>query len=417
MRTCDSCGHEIEDGWSFCGNCGRPQPATGSRDEDVQAAGAEEALVLFVSLFLPWLGLGFFGSASGISAHGWLFLVMLECLGVLGYLAWTAARPSVSLAPAHWQGLIAATGFASFLTLLGVLISPSGSSLEFGAIVALGGAGAALAGAITTRLAMKRQPPTTPITEAPITQGRPTGAAAPGADSGKKAPQIGRGAIRLLRWGASLAFLGWAVWLISLWKAAHPPSGSLSCTIGQPAPIPDYGPCTPALQRELQQFSSAGNQFAASQWPDYHLNLAWTGLVLACQRRRADRRLPVPRSPAARSPLPVSVLQRTQLAKRVLVTAQDVARRHPARRFRRTGRDRRADRANRPSAGLGDRLRRASAMAVASRSMPRPSATPAPRGPPVLRLCALSDLRSGRLCAQRRSASGSNVLGLWASGY
>ncbi len=398
MSTCDHCGHAIEDDWSFCGTCGRPvvspaagepgirsaaglgepappapAPAPGAGRADgaatavlgktvpggpSQQAGqldparlqaamirmrrsdltvAAGAFVLFVSLFLPWFGLGYLGSVSGISAHGWLFLVMLDCLAVLGYLAWTAARPRLAAAPAHWQGLLAATGFAALLTLLGLLVSPAGSSLQLGAVVAVGGAAAALGGAIATSLVMGREPagdddirkldlvvigaelarrwrahaslqtsspapvpqapvpqapvpqapvpqapvPQAPVSQAPVSQDQPAGAAVRRPAGNDAARPVGRGAIRVLAWGGTLALIGWAAWLVSVWKAAHAATSSLSCTIGQPAPIPGYGTCTPAVQKVLQQFSAASSQIAAGQWPDYHLDLAWAGLVLA----------------------------------------------------------------------------------------------------------------------------------------
>jgi len=47
-------------------------------------------LLLFISLFLPWFtyNIGFgYGSVSvdGLG-HGWMYLVLLVCLGILGYL-------------------------------------------------------------------------------------------------------------------------------------------------------------------------------------------------------------------------------------------------------------------------------------------------------------------------------------------
>ena len=124
------------------------------RSDRVVAIGA---FVLFVSLFLPWFGFGFGGSVSGLDAHGWLFLVLLACLGLLGYLAWTAVRLGMAQTAAHWQGLIGMTGFSSLLTLIALVVSPSGSSLQIGAILALGGAGTSLAGAIATRYAVVRE--------------------------------------------------------------------------------------------------------------------------------------------------------------------------------------------------------------------------------------------------------------------
>jgi len=313
------------------------------RSDQVVAGGA---LVLLVSLFLPWFGFAYGGFSSGLSAHGWLILVLLSCIGLLAYLGWRAVRTEASSpSAAHWQGLIVVTCLSCLLTVIGVTASPPFSSLRIGAIIALVAALASVGGAVATRFGLLRAgvtspggqrwpllavigdllgrlpaaiksasvPPATqrpapagsraatetgtqPLTkravsvpagtavaaeaaqtraDSPTTARRHTGVAA-------QAPRLaGRRAVQVIGWGGSLALLGWAVWLVSLWKAAHPPSASLSCTIGQPAPVPGYGTCTPAVQKILADLSSGSNQSVASQWPDYHMNLAGIGVALA----------------------------------------------------------------------------------------------------------------------------------------
>lgn len=82
---------------------------------------------------------------------------------------------------------------------------------------------------------------------------------APSAADGKKTPTAGRGAVPAVIWGAFLALLGWMVWLITLWGPTHGGQG-----------YGDFG-------QAYQQFASAVGQLL----PDYHLDLAGTGLAVA----------------------------------------------------------------------------------------------------------------------------------------
>lgn len=365
MDGCARCGYELDNTWRYCGRCGWSRPAvpdgetaarpslvarharTGTppdrprlptmmtrlrRSDQAVAIGV---FVLAVSLFLPWFGFAFGGSLSGFGAHGWLFLILLACAGVLGYLVSVAVRPGTTLAPAHWQGLITATGFSAFLTVIALLDSPTGASLRLGAILALGGALTSLAGAITTRQTLVRsaasdvssqgmnlitatvrllgrirtavegspapapaplpdaRPPYRPQAEAtagpawrtgpaeaqvtrPTSQGRSGSPAPPAADDSNKTP---RGAVITVGWGGSLALLGWGIWMVSVWGSSHPAGAGLRCTIGQS--VPGYGTCTPALQQVLGDLTSASNSFASQVLPNYHLGLAGTGIAVA----------------------------------------------------------------------------------------------------------------------------------------
>lgn len=115
--------------------------------------GAAE-LVLFIALFLPWFSYnaGGFGpvslSASALDAKGWMYLVFLVALGLMGYLIlramWDGARPPLP----HWQALTGATGLALLLTLLAFLTKPVGTSWSFGAYLGLVAAIVALVGSI-----------------------------------------------------------------------------------------------------------------------------------------------------------------------------------------------------------------------------------------------------------------------------
>lgn len=70
------------------------------RQGDLAVGGA--TLVLFVALFLPWFTFSVAGVAvpflpeSALGAHGWMYLVVLSSLGIVGYLVrramWEDAR-------------------------------------------------------------------------------------------------------------------------------------------------------------------------------------------------------------------------------------------------------------------------------------------------------------------------------------
>ena len=85
---------------------------------------------------------------------------------------------------------------------------------------------------------------------------------APSAADGKKTPTAGRGAVPAVIWGATLALLGWMIWLITLWGPTH------ALDAGQG--YGDFG-------QAYQQFASAAGRLL----PDYHLDLAGTGLAVA----------------------------------------------------------------------------------------------------------------------------------------
>ena len=103
------------------------------------------SLVTMVSIWLPWYsvstGLGSY-SASGTSGHGWLWLVFVLDLVILGYLAMCAGwdEPPVKLPVSHAMLLIAATGLQLLLILLAFAIVPYqnlGVGWDFGAFIGL----------------------------------------------------------------------------------------------------------------------------------------------------------------------------------------------------------------------------------------------------------------------------------------
>lgn len=106
-------------------------------------------LVLLVSLFLPWFGISLLGisaEADGLTAHGYLYLVLIVCLAITGYLAAAGLTELPAGFPlTHRQRLLAATGLNAALVLLAFLIKPTATSWRFGAFAAVIAALAALA--------------------------------------------------------------------------------------------------------------------------------------------------------------------------------------------------------------------------------------------------------------------------------
>jgi len=110
-------------------------------------------LIMMISLFLPWFsvnlgGLGALGtaSASGTTAHGWLWIVFLIGLATLVYLIAVAGfqRFPVTLPLRHELLLLIATGLDLLLVLIGFLAMPGNGGdsdikigWDFGAFIAL----------------------------------------------------------------------------------------------------------------------------------------------------------------------------------------------------------------------------------------------------------------------------------------
>jgi hypothetical protein len=142
----------------------QPGPALAYRFEaarwtmaDRIAGGA--TLVLFISLFLPWFsvsaGFGNFTASSSVdalTAHGYLYLVLLLALAMLGYLFVYAGLDNMPALPLrHEQILAAAAAVNLLLVLIGMLAMPGGGSSlvkvswDFGAFLGLAAAIVAVA--------------------------------------------------------------------------------------------------------------------------------------------------------------------------------------------------------------------------------------------------------------------------------
>lgn len=101
-------------------------------------------IVLFISLFLSWFGITVIGitvTASGVSAHGYLYIVMIICILEVAYLVLRAGwdRLPVSATIPHLTVMMSATIVNLVLVFIGFIFKPGGSGVgwEFGAFLAL----------------------------------------------------------------------------------------------------------------------------------------------------------------------------------------------------------------------------------------------------------------------------------------
>jgi hypothetical protein len=102
------------------------------------------SVLLLISLFLSWFGITVIGvhlTASGTSAHGWLWLVFFICLAILAYLVCIAGWGNLPFAPQipHLTAMIVATVVNFVLVFIAFIDKPGGSGVgwEFGAFLAL----------------------------------------------------------------------------------------------------------------------------------------------------------------------------------------------------------------------------------------------------------------------------------------
>ena len=172
--TCPNCQTVIAEGTANCPGCGTP--LAGAAPASPAAAGAAPTspppspkpqvkfdlaalsqtdrivgggtIILFIALFLPWfsVNLGIVSaSASGLTAHGYLYITLIVALGVIGLLAAEALgiwKLPASSALSRDQILLIATVVNFVLVLIAFLLKPGGSGVgwSFGAFVALAAA-------------------------------------------------------------------------------------------------------------------------------------------------------------------------------------------------------------------------------------------------------------------------------------
>jgi hypothetical protein len=101
-------------------------------------------VVLFISLFLAWFGLTVIGitvTASGVSAHGYLYIVMIICILEIAYLVLRAGWDELPISAnlPHLTVMMAATIVNLVLVFIGFIFKPGGSGVgwQFGAFLAL----------------------------------------------------------------------------------------------------------------------------------------------------------------------------------------------------------------------------------------------------------------------------------------
>ena len=171
--TCSRCGAEIPDGAATCPSCGARRVAV--QEGGVSAASVPErsatapgtraaapmrfeldvrrwsqtdrivgvaTLVLFISLFLPWFGVSFGTGSFTVDGlwHGYMYIVLLLSIAMLGYLVLRGLTADVSIGSIPHERLLAGAAAVNVvLTLIGFLMKPGtgGVGWRFGAFLAL----------------------------------------------------------------------------------------------------------------------------------------------------------------------------------------------------------------------------------------------------------------------------------------
>ena len=100
--------------------------------------------MLFISLFLSWFGVTVIGitvTASGVSAHGFLYIVMVICIVEVAYLVVRAGwdKIPVEMNLPHLTVMLVLTLVNLVLVFIAFIDKPGGSGVgwEFGAFLAL----------------------------------------------------------------------------------------------------------------------------------------------------------------------------------------------------------------------------------------------------------------------------------------
>jgi hypothetical protein len=177
-QTCPQCQSGTSDDAGFCPNCGAALTGAATTAQAAPAPGAPAAattppaaaagsslpayrfdaarwsladrisgvatIVLFISLFLAWFGISVIGisvTASGLSAHGYLYLVLIICILIVAYLVlragWQELPGGINLP--HLTTMMVATLINLVVVFLAFIFKPGGSGVgwEFGAFLAL----------------------------------------------------------------------------------------------------------------------------------------------------------------------------------------------------------------------------------------------------------------------------------------
>jgi hypothetical protein len=158
LPACSRCLVEVSPGTAVCPKCGaairppvipRPTPKrVGKSRQRLNALTGKDwvvgpaTFVLLVSFWLPWYSIGPI-SADGLSAHGWLFIAVVDSIVlVLSVLitAFGVGDLAVQGRMSKDQLLAFITGVSLALVVLGFLLKPAGFSWSWGAFFALAAA-------------------------------------------------------------------------------------------------------------------------------------------------------------------------------------------------------------------------------------------------------------------------------------
>ena len=95
---------------------------------------AVASFVLLISLFLSWFGITVIGihlTASGTSAHGFLWIVFIIVLAIVAYLVCIAGWGNLPFAPQipHLTAMIVATVVNLVLVFIAFIDKPGGSGV------------------------------------------------------------------------------------------------------------------------------------------------------------------------------------------------------------------------------------------------------------------------------------------------
>jgi len=160
--TCPNCQTVLAAGTPTCPSCGNPQSGvtstaaatpTGAKPQikfDFASLNSVDRLVgggsavLFISLFLTWFSYAGFG-ISGLTAHGYLYIVLILSLAIIGLIAvealgiWTLPASS---ALSREQLFLVGTAINFVLVLIAFLLKPGGYGFHgvgwsYGAFVGL----------------------------------------------------------------------------------------------------------------------------------------------------------------------------------------------------------------------------------------------------------------------------------------
>jgi hypothetical protein len=152
--TCPSCGNALTGAPAMSQTAATPPTAAAkpqikfdlasvSRIDRIVGGGT---LVLFIALFLPWFSVSFgpigSASASGLTAHGYLYITLIVAIALVAFI--TAEILGVWKLPASSpltrdQVLLVGTALNFILVLIAFVLKPGGSAVgwSWGAFVAL----------------------------------------------------------------------------------------------------------------------------------------------------------------------------------------------------------------------------------------------------------------------------------------